>query len=482
MHKPIRFTNLSLSFPHKTCFSDFNGTIFHGERIAIIGPNGAGKSTLLKILQGTWTDYEGNLFLPDDLQTGYLPQIIDGPESFSGGERLHHALTKALANTPNLLLLDEPTNHLDKSNRRALISHLRNYKGTLIMVSHDMKLLKNCAEILWHIQHEKLTLFKGAYEDYQREMKQGTISLEEKISRLQQQKKEMHRDRMKEQERGKRKRIRGEKNIEQRKWPTIRSHTKLGNSVKTANNRLNQIQEEKKELLSQMAELFQPEVIGYKFELKACTNQKSAISIQNASLGFSEGSILLNNIDFHLGAQERIAICGDNGSGKSAFVKALMNDDSMKKTGIWMLPNPEKTGYLDQHYQNLDPNKTVLEMLAEKMPQADHHALRKHLNDFLFRKNEALEALVANLSGGEKARLSLCCIAASPPALLILDEMTNNLDLETREHIIQILNNYPAAMIVISHDSDFLQAINIETCYRIHQGQIEWQSLSEETV
>ncbi len=138
MHKPIRFQDLGLYFPHKTCFSDFSGQILYASRIAIIGRNGEGKSTLLNILRGIYTTHEGNLTLPDDVCVGYLPQLIDTFETLSGGERLNQALTEALCQGPNLLLLDEPTNHLDKTNRRALMNHLRHYPGTLIMVTHDI--------------------------------------------------------------------------------------------------------------------------------------------------------------------------------------------------------------------------------------------------------------------------------------------------------------------------------------------------------
>jgi ATPase subunit of ABC transporter with duplicated ATPase domains len=116
---------------------------------------------------------------------------------------------------------------------------------------------------------------------------------------------------------------------------------------------------------------------------------------------------------------------------------------------------------LDQHYGTLSPEKTVLETIAELVPTWTHIEVRRHLNDFLFRKNEEVNSLVAQLSGGEKARLSLAQIAAKTPKLLILDEITNNLDLETKEHVAQVLRAYPGAMIIISHDADFLEGIGI---------------------
>jgi ATPase subunit of ABC transporter with duplicated ATPase domains len=129
-------------------------------------------------------------------------------------------------------------------------------------------------------------------------------------------------------------------------------------------------------------------------------------------------------------------------------------------------------GYLDQHYGTLSPKKSVLETIADLVPTWSHAEIRRHLNDFLFRKNAEVNALVATLSGGEKVRLTLAQIAAKTPQLLILDEITNNLDLETREHVIQVLKEYPGSMIVISHDEDFLHAIDIQSWYEVKNGTV----------
>ncbi len=480
MHKPIRFKDLGLSFQHKQCFSDFSEELLHGRRIAIIGRNGAGKSTLLKIIQGTWTNYEGSISLPEDVNIGYLPQVVMTSKPLSGAERLNRALTEALCHAPNLLLLDEPTNHLDKTNRRALMNHLRRYKGTLIMATHDVELLRGSIDTIWHIQSGKLHVFTGNYDDYQHLLVQKTASIEEEMAQLQRKKREIHLAKMKEQERNKTMRRRGEKSIQQRKWPTVHSSAKLGNAVKTGNQRLHHIQERKEHLVSEMAGLYRSEIIQPQFQLKASAHQKSVITINEGTVGYNDDAIILRNIDFHMRSKERVALCGDNGSGKSTFVKAILAEESLAKTGAWVLPNSASIGYLDQHYQNLPANKTVFEMMESLMPHATIHERRSHLNDFLFRKNEEIETLIADLSGGEKARLSLSCIAARPPDLLILDEMTNNLDLETRAHVIQVLKGYPGAMIVISHDQDFLKAIDVETVYFIHQGKIEWMSSLEE--
>src|SRR3989338_2691666 len=199
MHKPIQFHDFTLSLPHKTCFSNFNGRILFGDRIAIIGRNGAGKSTLLKQLHDPSALNDDVLTKPRDLRTGYLPQIIETSNTLSGGERINKALTHALLHDPDLLLLDEPTNHLDASNRRSLMNLLRRYTGTLVIVSHDVELLRHTIDTFWHIENEKIHIFKGRYDDYVREHQQKHINIEEEIAELKQQQKGIHTTRMQEQ-------------------------------------------------------------------------------------------------------------------------------------------------------------------------------------------------------------------------------------------------------------------------------------------
>jgi ATPase subunit of ABC transporter with duplicated ATPase domains len=178
-------------------------------------------------------------------------------------------------------------------------------------------------------------------------------------------------------------------------------------------------------------------------------------------VGYAIDKPLLSNIHFRLQSADRMAITGDNGKGKSTLIKAIMGDQSIYKTGEWSVIKQGEIGYLDQHYGTLDEDKTVLEVFSEGVRDWPHHEVRRHLNDFLFSKNEAVMAFVKTLSGGEKVRLNLACIAAKTPKFLIFDEVTNNLDLETREHVIQVLRAYPGGLMVISHDIEFLESIGI---------------------
>ena len=127
-------------------------------------------------------------------------------------------------------------------------------------------------------------------------------------------------------------------------------------------------------------------------------------------------------------------------------------------------------GYIDQHYRNLDPDKTVEDIVYDKNRTLSQNDIRKHLNSFLFRKNEEVFEKVKNLSGGEKARLSLAQVAVNPPKLLILDEITNNVDIETKQYIVDVLSQYPGAFIVISHEVDFLKKLPLTEKYVINKG------------
>ena len=264
---------------------------------------------------------------------------------------------------------------------------------------------------------------------------------------------------------------RTKKSIEQRKWPTVVSKAKALRAEKTSGQKKLAIDKKKQNLTKQLSDLRLPEIILPKFSLTTDTiGSGNLLSISGADIGYSKDKIILKNVNITLAGKERVAICGRNASGKSTLLKAILDQGQILKTGSWHLPRPEHIGYLDQHYSNLNPDLSIIEHIQELKPDWHEIDVRRHLNDFLFRKNEEVMQLVANLSGGEKARASLSLIAALTPRLLILDEITNHLDLETKEHVIQVLKEYPGAMMVISHEEDFLKAIGIDHIYKIVDG------------
>lgn len=453
-HKPIHIKNFELILPNKVCFESFSCLLPFGSRVAIIGRNGCGKSTLLQMIAS---------LCKQDAVVGYVPQIITNNQDLSGGQRFNKALTDALSLAPDILLLDEPTNHLDLRSRKNLMRMLQNYHGTLIMVSHDTELLRHCMDTLWHIDNGQIRLFTGTYDDYMHEIKLKRAYIEGELELLNRQRKDMHHKLMHEQQRAAKSKTKGQKSIEKRKWPTVVSHAKAGRAEETSGRKKSAIDKRKSDLTETMSTLRVPEIIIPHFSLKCSDMSRgNIVQISGGSVGYCENRPILSGINLSLQSSERMAITGNNGSGKSTLIKGIMADGAVLKSGNWYVPQGRDIGYLDQHYGTLLEEKSVLANISELSPTWPHAELRRHLNDFLFRKNEEVNALVRTLSGGEKARLSLAQIAAQTPKLLILDEITNNLDFETKEHVIQVLKAYPGAMIIISHDADFLEQIGVD--------------------
>jgi ATPase subunit of ABC transporter with duplicated ATPase domains len=434
------------------CFENFSTQISFGGRIGVIGRNGSGKSSLLKMI------IEKNPNVP----IAHVPQIIDDFDSLSGGQRFNKSLSAALGKNPAVLLLDEPTNHLDWHNRRSLMRMLKSYYGTLIVVTHDKELLQNCVDILWHIDDGKIAVFQGNYDDYANETQRKRSSISRQMELLEQEKKSMRQSLMKEQERAAKSKSSGEKKVADKKWMKSVGDLKVMKAEKSQGAKIKSIDEKKQKLSEQLSKIHLPEIIVPKFHLPhQNAAEKTLVSIIGGSAGYAD-KIILQNINLSVTSRDRVAIAGGNGSGKTTLARAISGDENILKSGDWNLPCPQDVGYLDQHYKNLNPEKSAVEIIAETNPVWSHAEIRRHLNDFLFRKNEEVNTPVKFLSGGERSRLSLAKIAAHPPKLLVLDEITNNIDLETRDHIAEILRGYPAAMIVISHDENFLDEIGME--------------------
>jgi ATPase subunit of ABC transporter with duplicated ATPase domains len=345
---------------------------------------------------------------------------------------------------------------------------LQSYYGTLIIVTHDKEVLRGCVHILWHIDDEKITIFRGNYDDYVDEMQRKRQSILHGMDLLNREKKSMHKKLMREQERVAKSEASGRKKVETGKWMKSVGDLKGMKAEKSQGKKLTAIEGKKQELSDQLKQIRLPEIILPKFHLAhQDIGERTILSVVDGAVGYSKDKMILRNINLSITSHERLAIVGNNGNGKTTILRAILRDENVVKCGDWTMPNQRDIGYLDQHYKNLDLEKSAMEIISEIAPTWTHGEIRKHLNDFLFRKNEEVNAPVKNLSGGERTRLSLAKIAANPPKLLILDEITNNIDLETRDHVTEILREYPAAMVVVSHDQDFLKEIKIENYYEI---------------
>ena len=466
----IALQGISLVFPHKTCFTDFHAAMEWGQRIAIVGDNGSGKSTLLRILQGERAPDEGKVVAQPGLVIGHVAQVLDRADGLSGGQRVNQALTQALANVPDLLLLDEPTNHLDERNRLSLVRMLQGFHGSIVLVTHDSALMDLVCDTLWHIGCDGIEVFSGRYGDFETERALRRQALQKQIMAARRSRQETHQALMQEQERASHARQHGIKSIREHKWATIKSPTKLGRGSSTAVDKQAAIRMQQRDLSDQLGELSPGPTIAPRFHLTAPTRQRqSLLQISDGAAGHVAPAF--SGLYLNLAGGERLALIGDNGSGKSTLARAILADPRILRHGDWYTTDARAIGYLDQHYANLDPAHSVLQALKHVAPHWSTAQLRQHLSDFLFRQNLAVEAGVSTLSGGEKARLSLACIAARVPELLILDEVTNNLDLATRRHVIDVLRDFPGAMLLISHDRDFLRELGVSSALRLFPGR-----------
>lgn len=466
-HRPISIVNLSLEFPHKVCFNGFSTQILPGDRIAIIGRNGTGKSSLVKMLLGEMDGTTGRISGLDGLNIGYVPQTVLEHDNLSGGERFNKAFSEALACNPDVLILDEPTNHLDQNIKYSLLRKLDGYTGTLIIVSHDLDVLTGAVDKLWHIKDGKITVFSGDYDDYIAEQDILFGVRQHTLNELKKQKKQIKVEKQKEQQRMDKKRVIKDKNKMAFDGKADKNQLKSGAKIARLREQLETVQNNISQ--NRLPENLQPNFV---LDSAYVSSSSTLVSVSFGSCGYAVGTPVVSNIYFSMGPKDKVAINGNNGSGKTTFVRALMQSPGIIYDGDWHLPKSNEIGYVDQHYANLDINSTVFQTIKDTNVFVTDQEIRKHLNSFLFRKNEEVFSKVNTLSGGEKARLSLAQIAARPPKLLVLDEISNNVDLDTKNYILDVLKQYPGAFVLISHEKAFVNSLPLTAQYVIKNGML----------
>jgi ATPase subunit of ABC transporter with duplicated ATPase domains len=376
-HSPIQLRQLGVEFASKVCFKNLSTNIHGQQRIGIIGRNGSGKSTLLRIIQGLIEPSSGSIVIPGDVVFAAVPQVIEAHFDSSGGERFNKALSFALAHQPNVLCLDEPTNHLDARNRRSLMQMLRNYNGTLIIVSHDPELLRTVVDSMWHIDNGEIQIFSGNYDDYLRESTAQRNAQSQHIEQLKKEKKKAREALDLEQKRAARsKRAHADENDR-----SLRELYKETGS-RTAGKNKGKIGALQETINKALAENRMPEVIVPHFSLSAgvFSPNKTIVSISDGACGYE--TPIVKDISLLIKARERIALSGANGSGKTTLIKAILGDKQVVRSGAWnMLPGHD-IGYLDQHYSTLDNNSTVFEEIKKCRPAWQDKEIRRHLNSF----------------------------------------------------------------------------------------------------
>ncbi|MAK91215.1 MAG: ABC transporter ATP-binding protein [Oleibacter sp.] len=488
----IEFNQVSMQRGTQMLLKDASLRIHDGQKLALIGPNGAGKSSLFALLNGELGVDGGDLYIPSKWRIAHMKQEVEASErsavdyamdgdsvyrqieagianaqsdneladwldkmdqhqgyqvpvkaeqllhglgfskdelkrpvkSFSGGWRIRLNLAQALMMPSDLMLLDEPTNHLDLEATMWLEQYLKNYPGTLLFISHDRDFIDGVADHIVHLHNQSLTQYPGNYSAYER-------IRAEKLAQQQ--------------------------SVYEKQQERVAEIEKFVTRFKAKASKAKQAQSRLKEL--QRMELIAPAHVDSPFRFEfPCYEKMSTplLAIDHAALGYDDKTIL-PDVKLSIVPDHRVGLLGPNGAGKSTLLKTLCNEISMV-SGERSEGEHLRIGYYAQHQlESLDVKATGLLILQRLKPKASEQEIRNFLGGFGFHGDRALE-VIEPFSGGEKARLALACVAWMKPNLLILDEPTNHLDIEMREALTLALQNFPGAILVVSHDRHLLKA------------------------
>ncbi len=494
----LSISNLTYKIGARTILEDVNLSVMDGWRVGVIGLNGAGKSTLFKLIAGVLHADGGTISMNQRQKMGWVRQDVpetDAPlidlvlaaheemaqlwrdseteedpnkiadiyqrladldaysapakaatllrglgfredqlnepfNSFSGGWQMRVMLAAALFVEPDLLLLDEPTNHLDLEAIMWLETYLVNYPHTLLIISHDRELLNKCVDHVVHVDKKKLTLYTGNYDTFERE-RAFRLGLQQK----------MH-----------------EKQV------AAREHMqKFVDRFKAQASKARQAQSRVKAL--EKMDIVDAVIADRAVRFSFPNPEKIAspmLALHHADVGYTEGTPILKRVNDNIDRDDRIALLGANGNGKSTLIKLIAGKLGVMKGEIFR-SGKLRIGYFSQHQTDeleLDstPYQEMFRMLRQKFPDITEPKIRAKLGQFGFSR-ELSDNLISSLSGGEKARLMFAFMSFDAPHLLLLDEPTNHLDIEAREALVQALNNYEGAIVIVSHDPNMVERV-----------------------
>ncbi|MDC0964234.1 ATP-binding cassette domain-containing protein [Candidatus Pseudothioglobus singularis] len=511
----ITLDNISLRFSEKVILDEINATIHKGDKIGLIGRNGEGKSTFLKVLAGIVTADDGDLKIQNSTRISYLEQqppedndntlfnivahglgesgkiiskyhnaLKDGNISessqlqeqiesqdlwpylhkietilnrfklsadsslstLSGGWKRRVMLAKAIVQEPDILLLDEPTNHMDITAILDLEKMLKDFHGTLILISHDRSFVKGIVNKIFDLDRGNLSIFDCGYQDYLKRKENLLNSEELENARF------------------------NKKLAQEEAW--IRQGIK---ARRTRNEgRVRALEAMRKQFFSKRKQQGNVKIHALEDERRV---SKIVFEVKNIDYSIEELE-LVKQFSLLVLKGEKIGIIGGNGSGKSTLIKLLLGE-LMPSEGNIRRSKTIQLAYFDQMRESLDPNLKAMDFVSGGKDYIDINGKSKHvigyLRQFLFTGKQAM-APIKMFSGGEKNRLMLAKILSQPANLLVLDEPTNDLDVETLELLEEMLVDYAGTLILISHDRTFLNNIVSSTIVMEGNAVIEQYS------
>ncbi|WP_250675017.1 ABC-F family ATP-binding cassette domain-containing protein [Paraclostridium ghonii] len=359
---------------------------------------------------------------------GFSDDDIKTPISIlSGGEKTRVLLSKLLLKNPSLLLLDEPTNHLDSDAIEWLEVFLKQYKGTVIIISHDRYFLDQVVNRVFEIHNKKLKTYNGNYSKF---IELSKTEKELEVKKYEDQQKEIKKQ---------------EESIERLKAYGREKHLKRARS--------------KEKMLDKVDALDKPDVFRKKASIAfnpSTSSGNDVLQVENLSMGYGE-RVLFKDIDFNIYRGEKVALIGSNGIGKSTLFKIIM-DEIVPLTGTTKLGTNVHVDYFHQEQKTLNLDNTIIDEIWNDHPTLNQTTLRNMLGSFLFEDEEVFKK-ISTLSGGERARVAILKLILSNANFLLLDEPTNHLDIDSKEVLEEALLNYTGTLFTISHDRYFLNTV-----------------------
>ena len=478
-----------------------------GTKAGLVGRNGAGKSTLFRVITGDLGAESGTISIPKNARMGQVKQEAPGTEdslitivlsadkeraallaeaetatdphriaeiqmrlvdidahsaearaasilaglgfdrdaqarpasSFSGGWRMRVALAAVLFAEPDLLLLDEPTNYLDLEGTMWLEDYIRRYPHTVIIISHDRDLLNNAVNSIVHLDHRKLTFYRGNYDQFERQKAEA--------------------DEL--QMKAKAKNDAARKHLQS----FIDRFKAKASKAKQAQSRVKAL-----ERMGTVAAVIEDHVQPITFPEPEKQPASPIVAISGGAVGYEPGKPILKGLNLRIDNDDRIALLGSNGNGKSTFAKFISGRLAPESGDLRLAPSL-KIGFFAQHQlDDLVPNETPVEHVRRRMPTEPAAKVRSRVAQMGL-ATEKMATAAKDLSGGEKARLLMGLAAFHAPNLLILDEPTNHLDIDSRRALIEALNDYDGAVILISHDRHLIEA-TVDRLWLVNNGTV----------